>query len=70
MATMKAAALDKAQREQQDRASRLANQVVDRHLNLLKRGNADGEAFRKDFKRDVLQAICQVAGVPVPDVKV
>jgi hypothetical protein len=58
---------DKELKALQNKALRLANQVVDRHVNLLKKGKVDGEAFRKDFKRDVVQACCQVAGIPVPD---
>lgn len=55
----------------QHQANQLANEIVDRHMNELKKpGKLDGEAFRQDFKRDVIQAICQVAGIPVPINKV
>lgn len=61
--------------KKQQAAIAAANRIVDRHVNQLKKAQAaagrgplalDGEAFRKDFKYDIAQAILFCQGLPCP----
>lgn len=66
---------EKDLQKKQQAAIAVAGRIVDRHINQLKKAQSaadrgplvlDGEAFRKDFKYDIAQAILFGQGLPCP----